>query len=67
MVRGGNPFCINSSEKVPVGFLLPCTVVGGEINHQCVVQFAHFFDMVDDPSDVMINMFQESGIDLHLP
>jgi Ni,Fe-hydrogenase III large subunit len=42
-------------------------VVGGQINHQGVVQLAHFLDMVDDPSDMIIDVFQKSGIDLHLP
>ena len=42
-------------------------IVGGQINNQGIVQLAHFLDMVDDPSDVIIDMFQKSGIDLHLP
>ena len=66
--KAAAPLSENSSLKVPLRRALRTrSVVPDDVVDQGVVEDIQFGQGVDQPTDVMVGMFQEPGVDLHLP
>ena len=58
---------MTSSLKQPGGAFRARPVVAVDVVDERVLEDAEILERVDEPSDVMVGVLEEAGVDLHLP